>query len=363
MTSFPSSSTVLQTSFVADDRCDSTLSLCDCQALVARFGDQSSAYFTLQQNTPRFGAREIGFIAYRTVRFLGFRFNIVFANPICDPRARPWLLERFLKQVPGRHLFVGIDQAVSRDLEALGFRINEFGTEFSVGLENFSVAGKHKKQLRHASNLDRRSPVTVREASWADVDPYQVATISRQWRENKAVGNRELSLLTRPPVLGEEWGVRKFYGYVDGELAGFVFFDPYFKNGDIAGYTANILRQDLTRSPTGFLDYIILQAMDRFREEGVPEVSLGIAPLYNVDSLPGDRPMLRRISQMLYNHGNSLYAFQALGYHKSRYRAQETKWYMATDSSSVLGIAWSILQGTGVLSLSSHVASETAMRL
>ncbi|ROU02238.1 DUF2156 domain-containing protein [Marinobacter sp. R17] len=363
MTSLPSSSTVLHDAFSPNEDCDGNLTLADCQALLARYGSQSSAYFTLQQDTPRFGARSIGFIAYRVVRIPGFRFNIVFANPVCDPKARSWLLGRFLKQVPGRHLFVGIDAAVSRDLATLGFRINEFGTEFSIDLTEFSLAGKHKKQLRHAANLHKRSPVTVQEQAWDEVDAYQVATISSQWRSTKAVGTRELSLLTRPPVMSEEWGVRKFYGYLDGKLAGYVFFDPYFRDGRVAGYTANILRQDLERAPTGLLDYIILQAMERFREEGVNEVSLGIAPLYNIEAMSHDRPMIRRVAQFLYNRGNRLYAFRALGYHKSRYRAREAKWYIATDSSSVLGIAWSILQGTGVLSLSTQWASDTALRL
>src|SRR5690554_7268646 len=41
---------------------------------------------------------------------------------------------------------------------------------------------------------------------------------------------------------GDEWGVRKFYAYIDGQLAGYVFFDPWFHDGRIGGYCANILR-------------------------------------------------------------------------------------------------------------------------
>lgn len=351
MTSLPAYSKGLQTSFSPGHSCQGTLSLSDCQSLVKQYGSQSSAYFTLQADTPRFGAPGIGFLAYRAVRFFGLRFNIVFANPICDPRARSWLLRSFLTQVPGRHLFVGIDREVGWELKALGFHINEFGTEFNIDIENFSLSGRQKKQLRHAANLNRRADVQVREQSWAETAPDLIADISRRWRKSKAVGSRELSLLTRPPVLAEEWGVRKFYGYVDGELAGYVFFDPYFCEGRVKGYTANILRQDPNRAPTALLDYIILQAMERFRAERIPELSLGIAPLHDVAPLPDDRPSIRHIAHFLYNHGSRLYAFKALGYHKTRFRGRESKWFLATDSSSVVSIAWSILQGTGVLSL------------
>ncbi|TVP57558.1 MAG: DUF2156 domain-containing protein [Halomonadaceae bacterium] len=330
---------------------ESSPSLEDCQELLSRYGNQSSAYFTLQQGARRFGVPGLGYIAYQPVAWPGLRFNVVFANPVCDPRSRPWLMRAFLNKVPGRHLFIGIDQTVAAELGQMGLHINEFGTEFTIDSRSFTVRGKDKKQIRHAANLARRAPVEVREESWQDVTEGGVEGISRCWSRHKAVGNRELSLLTRPPVMGDEWQVRKFYGYLEGELLGYVFFDPYFREGQVIGYTANILRQDTDRSPAGLLDYIILQAMEKFHQEGVFELSLGIAPLHNITAIPGDRWLLRRIGQGLYNHGNRFYAFKALSYHKSRYRGQECKWYMASDRSSALSIAWSILQGTGVLQL------------
>ncbi|MDX1588008.1 MAG: DUF2156 domain-containing protein [Oleiphilaceae bacterium] len=325
--------------------------LSSCQQFLTLYGSQSSAYFTLQQKALRFAVPGLGFVAYQPVQWPGLRFNVVFANPICDPRTRPWLMRAFLQQVPGRHLFMGIDQDVAEELRTMGLRINQFGTEFSIDSREFSVRGKDKKQIRHAANLGRRMPVRVLEQPWEAVDGDAVQGISRRWCRHKAVANRELSLLTRPPVMGDEWRVRKFYGYVDGKLMGYVFFDPYFRDNRVIGYTANILRQDPEQAPAGLLDCIVLQAMAQFHREGVHELSLGIAPLYNIHPLPGDRWLLRRLGQLLYRHGNRFYAFQALSYHKTRYRGREKRWYIATDDSSALSILWSVLQGTGVLQL------------
>jgi len=323
----------------------------ECQRLLTRYGSQSSAYFNLQSGVKRFGSGDDGFIAYYTINCLAGCFNFVFANPVCDPSRRRWLIKEFIRQVPGRHMFVGIDRPVADDLRHLGLKVNEFGTEFKVPVKDFSVAGKDKKQLRHASNLGKREGVVVREQSWSEVSAARVNEISLSWRSNKAVGSHELRLLTRPPVLGDEWGVRKFFAYRGDRMLGYVFFDPYYRDGKVLGYTANILRQDTDESPTGLLDYVILTAMSKFREEGVDELSLGIAPLYSIQPIHGDRPLLRRIAQGLFEHGNRFYAFKALSYHKSRYRGIETKWYMATDSSSAFSVAWSILKGTGVVSI------------
>lgn len=319
------------------------------QDLLRRFGNQSSSYFNLQDGVERFGARGVGFIAYRPVRCLGTTYNFVFANPVCEPGMRRWLLNSFLETVPGRHLFLGIDEKVAMELQSLGMRLNEFGTEFSVPLEDFSVAGKSKKQLRHAYNLDKREPIEVREQTWDQVDADEVREISEGWRQHKTVSSRELRLLTRPPVFGDEWGVRKFYAYKNGKMLGYVFFDPFFEDGKVVGYTANILRQNMDEAPTGLLDHIILNAIDRFREEGIRELSLGISPLHDVQAMPGDRKMIRWICQFLYEHGNSFYAFKALSYHKTRYRGNARKWYIATDSSSSLNIALSALKGTQLL--------------
>ncbi|MCH8498232.1 MAG: DUF2156 domain-containing protein [Marinobacter sp.] len=352
MTSLPSPDLFVGSASLLGEKSGAQPDLAACQALVSRFGHQSSAYFNLQSGVRRFGARGLGFLSYRPVKCLGRVFNFVFANPVCEPRMRRWLLRAFLNSVPGRHLFVGVDAEVAADLASLGFHLNEFGTEYSLPLAEFSLAGKAKKQLRHAANLHHRAPVSVLEQPWQDVDGAAVKALSEAWRQHKAVGSRELRLLTRPPVYGDEWGVRKFYAYDgDGRLLGFVFFDPFFEQGQVTGYTANILRQDLERAPTGLLDYIILTAMQVFQQEGVSRLSLGIAPLHGVEAMAGERRLVRHIAQLLYQHGNQFYAFKALSYHKTRFRGEETKWYLATDRSSCFSIAVSALLGTQVLTL------------
>lgn len=348
--SIPSSALVLDRLIALDgERWGHGLTPQQCQRLIARYGSQSSGYFNLQEGVQRFGIEDVGFLAYFPMKTFMGRVNVVFANPVCAPSVRPWLLRAFLNRAKGRTFFVGIDDAVARDLRELGYNINEMGTEFSVPLADFDVRGKHKKQLRHAANLGERCGVVVKEQRWHEVNQSEVVRISEEWRRHKAVSSRELRLLTRPPVFDNEWAVRKFYCYEGERLLGYVFFDPFYKDGKIVGYTANILRQDLANTHSGLLDFVILEAMKQFRAEGIEWVSLGISPLHNVQQMAGDRPIIRKICQSLYEYGNKFYAFKALAYHKTRYRGEETKWYVATDDIPAFKVAWTILRATGIL--------------
>ena len=347
--SIPSSALIIDRLSALDSDRTRSLTAPQCQKLIARYGVQSSAYFNLQEGVQRFGIEDVGFIAYFPMRTVMGRVNVVFANPICDNGIRGWLLRAFLNRVPGRTFFVGIDAGCAEDLRRIGYKSNEMGTEFAVRIADFDVKGKHKKQLRHAANLGERTGVVVREQTWDQVDQAQVERISEAWRRHKAVSSHELRLLTRPPVFNDEWGVRKFYCYEGDRMLGYVFFDPFYENGKVVGYTANILRQDLSHSHSGLLDFVILEAMNTFRAEGIEWLSLGISPLYNVAAIDGDRPVIRKICQFLYEKGNKFYAFKALAYHKSRYRAEETKWYIATDDIPAFKVAWTVLRGTGIL--------------
>lgn len=331
------------------------LSAAECRPLIQHYGRQSNAYFNLQSDVRRYGDPRLGFVAYAPVRTVFGRVNIVFANPVCAPSIQPLLLRQCLEQVPGQFLFSGIDDEVTGDLRALGFSINAMGTEFRVRIPDFDTVGRDKKQLRHAGNLGKRCHLRVVEQQVREVDTRQMEHISRLWRQHKRVHNHELRLLTRPPVFTDEWGVRRFFAYDwNNRMLGYVFFDPFFRNSRAVGYTANILRQDMEHSPSGVLDFIILEAMKRFHNEGIDSLSLGISPLHNIDAIPGDNPLIRRLAQLLYQHGNRLYAFQALAYHKSRYRGEQTRWYLASRGTNTLKVAWSLLRGTGIIGTPDH---------
>ncbi len=321
----------------------------DKQKLLTSFGSQSSSYFTLQPEVEIFGCKDHGYISFQSQTTILGRVNIVFCDPVCKKEHTSELIAEFLLNTPGKSIFMGVTKEIASILRKHNYHTNQMGTEFSINIKNFQVKGKDKKHLRHAANLGRRHGLTVKELDWSEIDQHEVRQISEQWRSQKVVNSRELKLLTRPPEFQNEWNVRKFYCFEGKKLLGYVFFDPYFENGNVVGYCANIIRKSPQAKPSDLLDYIILEAINIFKQEGIDQLSLGISPLYNIEQEGGDRATLRGLQKFLYHRGNSLYAFKPLAYHKTRYRGDERKWYICTHNISLLKTVLAILQGTQVI--------------
>lgn len=309
------------------------LSIEERQTLIKRFGYQSSSYFSLQQGVDHVGIAGTGFIAFYSQRFLGTTFNIAFTNPICAPHDIPHLLT-LLEQVTGHQtIFMAVDQQCANQLIEMGYSCNDMGLEYHIPIADYKIEGKKMKYLRWAANLGKRG-FTVKEQVWDEIDTEQVKHISTLWRHTKAVKDKELRLITRPPEFKDAWEVRKFFCYYEGDLVGYVFFDPYFENEELIGYTANILRGRKDIHPNGFLDFTLLEAMNVFRDEGVPVLSLGISPLHDIAPHKKEIKWVRLLQKLMYRYGSSIYAFQELAYHKSRYRADSTMWFQCVPPNS-----------------------------
>ena len=240
------------------DQCYRSLDRNDALSVVQKYGSQSSAHFLFQEDVNYFGQPSeavIGFVRYQG---LFGHINIVFANPVCSPGRLGALINRYLEQQQVPTLFLGVDKTVAALLVQQGYSTNQIGIESYIDLNTFDTVGKHKKQLRHASNFGARHQSSAVELSWKDVDAEQVMGLSREWRARKGVSQRELKLLTRPPVFEDEPLVRKFYCFQGEKLLGFVFFEPYFNNGKVIGYCANIIRSLPDSEYSGVSDYIIL---------------------------------------------------------------------------------------------------------
>jgi lysylphosphatidylglycerol synthetase-like protein (DUF2156 family) len=289
-------------------------------------GSSTSAYFNLQPGVEYFDVPGVGFLSYFTYEGLLGREHLVFTNPVCSDQNLGLLIDAFLREEGGDPVFVGVDPAGARVLESRGYSVNQMGVEFNVPVQTFKVTGRGMKHLRSVQHYAERG-VTVSELPWSEVDASEVSRISSAWLGKKAVKTREIKLLSRPPEWEDAWGVRKFYVFVEGRLVGFVFFDPFFRDGRIVGYCANILRSLPDVQPRGVLDFAILEAIKVFRQEGIETLALGLAPCYDVQSHLNERVILRRLLQLLFRRGSFLYSFQELAFHKTRWRGAEQRVY------------------------------------
>jgi len=313
------------------------------------FGSHSNAYFHCQEGFRRFLLPGTGLVSFHERRGLwGGSVPMVFVNPLCAEGDLPVLLGAFLERHGPAAVFMGVAGATARALGDQGFTVNEFGVEYGLPVGTYAIRGREMRHLRYVRNHGARG-VTVRELD-PGREPWEEArALSARWLKEKRVAGRELRFLTRPPSFDEAWGVRRFYCFLDGRLVGFVFFDPFFRAGRCIGYCANILRSEPGLRPHGVLDFAILTALERFREEGLEELALGICPLHGLERCPGEDPLLRLCGRALYRYGGFLYNFRELAFHKGLFLGEARKVYFCTRGLGRLTTLALSLRATNLL--------------
>src|SRR5260370_24121425 len=91
------------------------------------------------------------------------------------------------------------------------------------------------------------------------------------------------TLFRSRPVFDQEEDVRKFVAYdKEGRVAGFVFYDPMYREGKVFGYSANISRCDERRFGR-LATAIHMAAIEKFRGEGKEILNLLLAPFVKLD--------------------------------------------------------------------------------
>jgi lysylphosphatidylglycerol synthetase-like protein (DUF2156 family) len=157
--------------------------------------------------------------------------------------------------------------------------------------------------------------------------------VSTRWIGQKPVNDREIWIYARRPVFEPEPDVRKFVAYDrEGSVAGFIFYDPMYRDGRVFGYSANISRCDEQRF--GRLGTAInMVAVEQFKQEGREVLNLCLAPFVKLDGgkYNDDRATTAffRISERF---GNNIYNFKGLSFYKAKYRGEEKSLYFVSNN-------------------------------
>ena len=301
-----------------------------------RYGGESLAYATLQEGLEYF-IDDCGYIAFISVRHpvlarQGRR--IALSDPICAPENSARLIQNFLNDHPYAG-FAVISEQCAEVLRGLGFRINCLGYEPELPIQTYNTKGNWKELdlIKRARNEARREGLIIREEQKIEkVDRSQIAAISAKWLATKKVSDREIWIYARRPVLHYEEDVRKFLAYDrDGRVAGFVFYDPMYRDERIFGHAATIVRCDEARFGR-LATAIHMEAMEKFRAEGAEVFNLCLAPFAKLDrGKYNDDFGAKLFFQLSERYGNKIYNFQGLSFHKSKYRGSEKPLYFASN--------------------------------
>jgi lysylphosphatidylglycerol synthetase-like protein (DUF2156 family) len=300
-------------------------------------GREALSYATLQAGMEYFILPDVGYIAYVTVRHLVLSprpRKIALVDPVCAVADYPIIIRQFLNHCP-RATFVPSSIELGRHLHDLGFKVNCVGVESELPVQTYNTKGNWKDLdlIRRARNEARREKMVIREEpDISTVNREQLLAMSKRWVSSKVLNDREIWIYARPPIFAAEEDVRKFVAYdCDAQVAGFVFYDPIYRDGKVVGYACNTSRCDETRF-SKLSTAIHMTAMEQFRDEGKETLNLCLSPFERIETgdLNDDR-LTMWFFQISRRYGEGIYNFGGLSFFKSKYRGIDKPKYFASN--------------------------------
>ena len=303
--------------------------------MLRQHGGEALAYATLQEGMEYF-LDDCGYIAFNSITHPVFApkgRSIVFSDPVCAAGDLRKLITNFLREHP-RAAFAVISEHCAEVLRTLGFKANCIGYEPELPIQTYNTKGNWKELdlIKRARNEAKREGIVIKEPNLETLGRQSLDAVSASWIAKKKVNDREIWLYARRPVFEHEEDVRKFVAYDgNGHVAGFVFYDPMYRNGQVIGYAANISRCDEQRFGK-LATAVHMEAIERFREEGKEVFNLCLAPFVNLEAGRFNDDLGAKIFfQSSRRFGNDIYNFNGLAFHKAKYRGREKPLYFASN--------------------------------
>lgn len=190
-----------------------------------------------------------------------------------------------------------------------GYIVNQFGSSYSLNIENYDLRGRRFVKIRNMISRARREGVQIE--SYDQQPPWleqELNDIDKEWLGTKGALKKDYRFM-----VGERGGegnkFRRLYcARVDGQVIAYVTFSPVY--GDQAGWLYDLTRRRI-QAPPGTIELIIWEAIQRFQSEGVSWLHLGFTPFTGLEKghefTQAYSPMLSKIFKFANQHGRALY--------------------------------------------------------
>jgi phosphatidylglycerol lysyltransferase len=205
-----------------------------------------------------------------------------------------------------------------------GLRVYKLGEYAYVPLEDFSLKGKARSDLRAALNRGEREGMSL-EVLPAGISMETVAelrAISDGWLADHTAAEKGFSLgafstsyIQRSPIAVVKVGARN------------VAFASLLTT-DLAEEASVDLMRHVSDAPNGTMDFLFAKLLLHFQAQGFKRFGLGMAPLSGMAAHPL-APRWHRMGRLLFAHGENFYNFQGLRAFKEKFAPQWEARYLA----------------------------------
>jgi phosphatidylglycerol lysyltransferase len=261
---------------------------------------------------------------------------VALGDPIGDEEGQRELIWAF-RDLSDRHggwvAFYEVGERCAGVYRDLGLGQFKLGEEARVPLQDFSLEGRRRKNLRSSYNHAQRENLSFellpREAVPALLP--ELAAISNDWLSHKNTSEKGFSL-----GFFDENYLRAFPLAVVRQSGQLLAFANVFEGADKEELSIDLMRH-LIRAPNGVMDYLLIELMLWGRAAGYRWFNLGMAPLSGLAS--GQlAPLWERAGSLLYRYGEHFYNFEGLRSYKDKFDPTWSPRYLACSGGLALPI-------------------------
>ncbi len=309
--------------------------------IVSHGADPMDSFALLEDKRYFFNEDRTGCIAYALWR----NYAVALADPIAPPELRQQMIgafSAFCTRQDWEPLFY-CSHVSNRGLyEEMGFVTFKVGEDARLDVADFKLEGGKFQNLRTARNKARKSGLVYQ---WYDAQPHpdhgleaQLQILSDAWLNKKHGGEMTFDLGAFSLASVRAHGV-SIIRNPEGRMEAFATWWPYARG---AGRCLDLMRA--REEVRDVMDFLIVEAIDAFKAQGVEQVSLGNAPLANV-ALHNDQKADSRHDkavQFLFENFDRFYGYKSLFNFKKKYQPDWQGRYLAyrpDTSLAMVGLA------------------------
>ena len=231
-------------------------------------------------------------------------------------------------------------QATADMAPQLRWKAIEVAEDSVMSLDNVEFSGKSWQDVRTALNKAGKQDIELLSTQWSECGPVftdQLRAISGEWVGDKALPEMGFTLGTLREADDPEVRLHLAVG-PDKTVEGFTSWMPVAENGEVVGWTLDLMR----RRDTGFrpvMEFLIGASARQLHEEGYRFISLSAAPLAKAPSeLEGssDEQVLQRLLNLLGTVLEPYYGFQSLFRFKEKFQPEHRPLYLVFPDETAL---------------------------
>ena len=196
----------------------------------------------------------------------------------------------------------------------LGLAALKIGEEARVPLEEFSLEGAERAELRQSHRRAQRDGASFEVVPPEGIEPLLPALqrISSAWLASKSTGEKRFSM----GAFSAQY-LRQFPLAVVRRAGAPAAFTNLWTTGTRAELSVDLMRFG-PEAPRSAMDYLFVELMLWGRAAGYRSFNLGMAPLSGLEAHPL-APAWHRVGNFIFRHGEHFYNFEGLRRYKAKF--------------------------------------------